>query len=177
MPPVSFRKNTMYVLRSLCPDDADAVLRLNAAATPAVSALDAAELARLTAMSGLHLAVAATDGAVVGYLLAFSRDHPYDGEEFLALRRIVEVPFLYVDQIVVDPEIRAAGIGRTLYARVSALARACGATTLCCEVNVSPPNPGSQAFHQRMGFMPVEEMATTDGRTVVLLRKDLTAAV
>nr|WP_295382007.1 GNAT family N-acetyltransferase [Pseudoxanthomonas sp.] len=165
----------MYTLRSMHADDADAVLRLNAVATPAVFTLDAAELSRLMAISGLHIAVAATGSGLVGYALAFSRDQAYDGEEFLALRRSVEVPFLYVDQIVVDPGLRAAGLGRKLYAAMEARARELGAPTLCCEVNTSPPNPASLAFHTRLGFTRLDDRVTADGRVVALLRKDLPA--
>lgn len=157
----------------LRPEDAESVLRLNAVATPAVVALDAVELARLMAISTLHLAITGTGGHLAGYALAFSHDQPYDGEEFLALRRVVDVPFLYVDQIVVDPDTRAAGLGRMLYDLLAERANARGASVLCCEVNLSPPNPESLAFHRRIGFTHVDDMATVDGRTVTLLRKDL----
>lgn len=164
-----------FRIRVLRSEDAESVLRLNAAATPAVFAFDAFELARLMAMSGLHLAVTAPEGGLVGYALAFSHDQPYDGEEFLALGRSIGVPFHYIDQIVVDPHARAAGLGRMLYERLAEHATARGANVLCCEVNLSPPNPVSLAFHQRIGFNRLDDMATVDGRTVALLRKDLPA--
>lgn len=163
----------MFKVLSLQPGDAEAVLRLNAAATPAVFALDASELARLMAISGLHLSVTGMDSALAGYALAFSHDQSYDGEEFLALRRIVEAPFLYIDQIVVTPDARAAGLGRMLYDALSVRASARGVNVLCCEVNTSPPNPASLAFHTRMGFIRLDDMTTADGRVVALLRKDL----
>lgn len=163
----------MFTLRSLQPDDSHAVLRLNAAAVPAVAPLDAAELTRLMAISSLHLGVAGAGVDLAGYALVFSHDQRYDGEEFLALGRVLKAPFLYIDQIVVDPTLRAVGIGRGLYGALEQHARTLGASALCCEVNTSPPNPASLAFHQRMGFLRLEDMATGDGRTVALLRKDL----
>ncbi len=113
------------------------------------------------------------DGDLAGYALAFAHDHPYDGEEFLTLRSLINAPFIYVDQIVVNPDTRATGIGRTLYQALTEQAQHLGATALCCEVNITPPNPASLAFHQRMGFVLIGEMETFDGRRVTLLRKDL----
>jgi predicted GNAT superfamily acetyltransferase len=48
-----------------------------------------------------------------------------------------------------------------------------GMATICCEVNVSPANPASLAFHLRMGFAIMGEMATQDGRRVALPRRPL----
>lgn len=165
----------MFILRPLQSRDVDAVLRLNAAATPAVFALDALELARLMAISSLHLVALGAGDRLAGYALAFSHDQPYDGEEFRTLCRSLAIPFLYVDQIAVDPQHRAAGVGRMLYAALEDHAGTLGASALCCEVNTSPPNPASLAFHLRMGFRHVDDMATADGRAVALLRKDLPA--
>lgn len=165
----------MPALRPLRHENTSEVLRLNRAAAPAVFALDASELARLLALSPLHQAAAQDDGDLAGYALAFAHDHPYDGEEFLALRSLINAPFVYVDQIVVNPDTRAAGIGRMLYQALTEQAHRLGATVLCCEVNLIPPNPASLAFHHRMGFAAIGEMETSDGRRVVLLRKDLQA--
>lgn len=163
----------MPTLRPLRNEDASEVLRLNRAAAPAVFALDAAELSRLLALSPLHLAAVQDDSHLAGYALAFAHDHPYDGEEFLSLRPLINTPFVYVDQIVVSPDTRATGIGRMLYQALAEHARYISATALCCEVNTTPPNPASLAFHHRMGFVSIGEMETSDGRCVVLLRKDL----
>jgi predicted GNAT superfamily acetyltransferase len=52
-------------------------------------------------------------------------------------------------RVVVAPEARGRGLGRRLYEDLAATA---GARPLCCEVNLVPPNPGSLAFHERLGF-------------------------
>jgi predicted GNAT superfamily acetyltransferase len=160
----------MLTIRPLRHDDTPAVLGLNGAAAPAVFRLDLPELSRLMAISPLHLAAVQSDGTLAGYALAFSSEQPYDGEEFIALRSSMAAAFVYVDQIAIDERARGTGIGRMLYQELASRAQALGATALCCEVNTSPPNPGSLAFHQRMGFTSIGAMDTRDGRGVVLLR-------
>lgn len=159
----------MVTIRALQHDDIAEVLRINAAAVPAVFRLDASEVSRLLAISGLHLAAVRSDGCLTGYALAFSSAHPYDGEEFLAFRRFVDDPFLYVDQIAIEQDRRGTGIGRALYRELASCARGLGASSLCCEVNIEPPNPGSLMFHEHMGFARVGEFSASDGRKVALL--------
>ena len=162
-------------MRSVCsfePEHASDVLRINAAAGVAVCRLDARELSRLAAISPFHLIALADDGKVLGYLLAFSRDDGYDGEEFLALRSAIDEPFLYIDQVAIDSRLAGTGIGRMLYGALAQRGRELGAKVLCCEVNTSPPNPGSLAFHGHLGFRKVGALSTSDGRTVALLRCD-----
>jgi len=61
--------------------------------------------------------------------------------------------------------------GRSVYEQLAEAARVRGITALCCEVNIVPPNPNSRAFHRALGFEALRELATRDGRVVVLLRK------
>lgn len=163
----------MSGVRALGAADLGAVLQLNAAAGSAVFRLDATELARLMRISSLHLVAIDAGGGPIGYALAFLREHDYDGEEFRAFRSARPGPFLYIDQVVVAAAARGTGVGRALYETLATLARAAGAGTLCCEVNTTPPNPGSLAFHRRMGFATDGSLDTADGRTVALLRRTL----
>jgi predicted GNAT superfamily acetyltransferase len=127
----------------------------------------------LLALPNNHL-VAECDGAfVAGYALAFDRDVSYDGEEFLEFRRSVPEPYIYIDQVAVSKETRNLGIGSALYAALESLAKPNGTRQLCCEVNTSPPNPESSAFHRKLGFHPIGSLATRDGRLVELLTKQL----
>lgn len=161
----------MLTVRLLERDDTVGVLRLNAAVVPAVFKLDTVELARLMAISRLHLAAVQPDGTLAGYVLAFSKEQPYDGDEFITLRSLIDGPFVYIDQIVVDERARGMGIGPKLYRELEARATGLGSTVLCCEVNTWPPNPASLAFHRRMGFVRIGEMETPDGRSVTLLSR------
>ena len=163
----------MARVRAMTERDGSDVLRINAASRPGVSPLDEGELARLRALSALHLVAVDAQERVVGYALVLPRGAAYDGEEFHALERALPEPFLYVDQVAVAAGERRHGVGRALYAAVEALARRRGAAHVCCEVNTLPPNPGSAAFHRRLGFFAVGAMATRDGREVALYARRL----
>jgi predicted GNAT superfamily acetyltransferase len=150
-------------------------LALNASARPNVAPLDGIELARLQGLSREHI-VAVEGEEVRGYALVFAHDHAYDGEEFLALRPLIARPFLYIDQVVVLRSLQGTGIGRQMYGAIERSALLVRASSLCCEVNAMPPNPGALAFHSPLGFSAVGSLATGDGRTVHLLRKRLRGA-
>lgn len=162
----------MIIVRSLKSTDCVDVLRINALAEAAVYQLDLGELSRLMDISPLHLIAVQTDGSVVGYALAFFSEHRYDAEEFLALRPYIEPAFVYVDQIAVKSQCRGTGVGRMLYEELASRARCYGVAVLCCDVNTSPPNPNSLAFHRRMGFRQVGEIGTSDGRMVALFKRE-----
>jgi uncharacterized protein len=168
-------KMAAMIVRALRPDDLDALLDINAAGVPGVTPLVPEEIAGL--VSGqVRCWVAEAAGSVSGYFIAYHTDTDefYDGEEFVWFQRHYPSS-LYVDQIAVAPAFQRAGIGILLY-RIAidyALGRGCEA--LVCEVNREPPNPGSLAFHRRLGFEPVGDLRTHDGRTVILLRLPLAA--
>ena len=144
-------------------------MTINAGSRPAVAPLDRAELGRLRAFGGTHLVAVADDRAVVGYLLAFAQSCAYDGEEFRYFVAQLRQPFLYVDQVAVDPQRKRSGIGGKLYAALLEHARAQQAQLLCCEVNTTPANPASLDFHWRLGFAPIGNGDTLDGRRVTFL--------
>ena len=165
----------MLYIRPLVPSDSGQVLLLNAESQPKVAALDRAELDRLQSISHDH--IVAEDGKLIcGYLLSFAREDAYDGEEFVILRTLISQPFVYIDQIAILGSLQRSGIGRRLYGVLEHTAMLRGACFLCCEVNTAPPNPGSLAFHRRLGFDSVGSFATRDGRNVELLRKRLSVA-
>jgi predicted GNAT superfamily acetyltransferase len=163
----------MLAIRPLTPADETRVLEINVEAQPNVAALDGFELARLSNLSRTHI-VAADVEALRGYALTFTGEDAYDGEEFLSLRKLMSQPFMYIDQVAVARSERARGIGRQLYESLEHTASERGIRYLCCEVNTRPANPGSLAFHARLGFDTLSSMATRDGREVVLLQKLLT---
>lgn len=159
----------MISVRTLAPRDFAQVVRINTQNRPNVAPLDDAELERLTALPNHHLVAEGEGGMVVGYVLAFGREAAYDGEEFLAFRASTAETYVYIDQVAVARESTGIGVGRALYTAIESAAAAYGACSLCCEVNTAPPNPGSMAFHRKMGFHPIGSLATLDGREVALL--------
>jgi uncharacterized protein len=54
-----------------------------------------------------------------------------------------------------------------MYQALKVAARAAGHTALCCEVNIAPPNPISDRFHERFGFSEIGRALLPDrGKTV-----------
>jgi ribosomal protein S18 acetylase RimI-like enzyme len=91
--------------------------------------------------------VAIADGDYAGFIAAFvSQTNPAQA---------------YVHFVGVNPAVRGAGLGRTLYERVFEAARAAD----CAEVRciTSPVNTASIAFHRRMGFEILPGPAERDG--------------
>ena len=164
--------NEAIRITSICPiSNADhaGVLRVNAESRPAVAAMDEVELSRLLALGGTHLVAIDSDRTVLGYVLAFAKSDPYDGEEFRHFAAQIPQPFLYVDQIAMLRRAQRQGIGRMLYRRLSDHATARGISVLCCEVNTSPLNAISLEFHARLGFSQIGALNVLDGRNVALL--------
>ena len=91
--------------------------------------------------------VAERDGELAGFLVGFlSQSEPEKA---------------YVHFAGVDPGERHKGLGRELYGRFFALARAAGRRHVSCVT--SPTNTGSVAFHRAIGFEPGPPQADYDG--------------
>lgn len=161
----------MKVIRPLTPSDHEEILRINAESQPGVAHLDRTELERLVRLQNEHLVIEGPKGGLVGYLLAFPSDTPYDGEEFILLTKTSIGPFIYIDQVAVGAAERRTGAASSLYQATEAVAERRGIRELSCEVNLNPPNPGSLAFHRSKGFNQTSVMETQDGRTVALMSK------
>jgi predicted GNAT superfamily acetyltransferase len=137
----------------------------------------AAELSYLTPERFRALLDAAWLSLVVdggsALLLAFDHHAAYDGLNFLWFRD--RWPrFAYVDRIVVAPAARGRGLARVLYERVLARAAADGLERVCCEVNLDPPNPVSDAFHAALGFEDVGRASVPGaGKVVRYLARDV----
>ncbi len=107
-----------------------------------------------------------------GYLIAFDQDGDYASVNFHWFKE--RYPrFLYIDRIVIAASARGLGLGRLFYEDMSVLGRAAGHGLLGCEVNLTPPNPGSDSFHARMGFDEAGHGDLGAGKTVRYLVKAL----
>lgn len=60
--------------------------------------------------------------------------------------------YYYIDRIIIDRAAQGKGYGRILYEDIEIYARNLGYEYLACEVNTKPDNPGSHAFHLKLGF-------------------------
>lgn len=154
----------------------DAVLALNQHWVPHVGSLSRNQLVELLGWADRALVVtgdpAGTDGSVPvdGFVILVAPGREYASPNYRYFQQRLESgatpgPFLYVDRIAVAPGRQGSGIGRALYDAAFRRARELGAAEVVCEVNLDPPNPASQAFHARLGFVEVGRQRT-DGDTV-----------
>ncbi len=105
-------------------------------------------------------------GLVDAFLICLDQNADHDGVNFHWFKARYD-RFVYVDRIVVSSAARGRGLARILYERLIAQARLDGHDRIVCEVNCSPPNPESDAFHASFGFLPVGEAAIHGGAKTV----------
>ena len=162
------------LIRRLVTDDLEAVLALNGDNVPAVSAVDAPELARLVDLTSISL-VAEVDDAFAGFCMVMPPGVDYASLNYgwfgAHAAELGYDDFAYLDRIVVDAGVRGKGIGAELYEAVED--SIAGTPWLLCEVNLRPRNDGSLRFHQRLGFVEVGQQETPYDVLVSMLAKDV----
>jgi predicted GNAT superfamily acetyltransferase len=146
-----------------------ALLALNNAHARELSWLEAERLEYLISEAFLARRI----GRLDAFLLAFDQDARYDSPNFIWFR--ARYPrFVYVDRIVVAPSARGRGCARRLYDDLFEHAIRAGHDRIVCEVNKTPPNPASDAFHAALGFVEVGTASVHGGsRTVRYLSQTL----
>jgi predicted GNAT superfamily acetyltransferase len=154
-------------VRRLAVADAARLVPLNDSAYPAVPITSVEAMASLLAVADLAVAIE-REGSIVGFVVTLGDGADYDSEnyQFFSARG---VDSRYIDRIVIADSERGTGLGAALYRLVFAVARAEGRAEVTCEVNLDPPNPGSLAFHERLGFASVGTQATKGGAVTVTL--------
>ncbi len=161
----------MVTVRPIVAEDFALVLTLNNAAVPHVNALESQDLMSLVGNAAVAQ-VGLRQDRIAGVLIAFAPGADYDSVNYRWFCDQYD-DFIYVDRIVVDETARGSGLGRAFY---DGLVRAFRgkAPRIVCEVNAHPPNPGSMAFHERMGFAEVGRQDIPEqGKQVVMLAKPL----
>jgi predicted GNAT superfamily acetyltransferase len=157
-----------FRLRVMREADLPQVRELNDSASPAINPLTDDELKALFEMCDVRLVSTDRNHQLLAFMLSMGPGHPYASENY---RWFEErgVRHQYIDRIVVSPLAKGTGIGRALYESVFERARERGASEVTCEVNVRPANPGSIAFHERLGFRQLAEQETRNGTVRVAL--------
>lgn len=147
--------------------DLPELLTLNTANVPEVGLVDLPALEELWREAALAVLLR-DDQRIAGFLLAFD---PHAGYQSPNYRWFCErhERFLYVDRIVVAAGRRGQGLGRRLYEAAFAAARERRFVAVTCEVNTLPPNPGSLAFHSRLGFRSVGDVVHEPGKKAVAM--------
>jgi predicted GNAT superfamily acetyltransferase len=154
-------------MRPIEPADLAAIVALNNAHDREMGSIDMAALASLLSVA----AHARVIGAVDAFLIALDHRVPSQGPNhswFLA-----RYPsFFYIDRVCVAAHARKQGLARALYEDAFAKAGARGSELICCEVNLDPPNPVSDAFHAALGFSEVgRAFLPTRNKTVRYLER------
>lgn len=159
-------KDTMFPVTE---DALAAILALNNEHARELSWLELERLSHLVSQAFW----AARVGDADALLLGFDENADYNSANFLWFKE--RYPrFAYVDRVVVAKHARGRGLARRLYEEFFKRASAAGHTMVACEVNMDPPNPGSDSFHAAMGFEEVGSAEIYDGeRTVRYLVKTL----
>lgn len=139
-----------------------ALLALNNSHAEALSWLEPERLEYLVREAFLARRI----GDLDAFLLAFDQDAQYDSPNFLWFRARYK-RFVYVDRIVVASSARGRGCARRLYRDLFEQAVRAGHERVVCEVNSSPPNPESDAFHAALGFIEVGSASIHDGAKTV----------
>lgn len=104
-----------------------------------------------------------TIGDCDALLVVFDQDAEYDNANFRWLKNKFD-KFIYVDRIV--SAISGKGYAGALYTDLFGHAREQGHERIVCEINVDPPNPGSVAFHSKLGFAEVGRQTLSNGKEV-----------
>jgi uncharacterized protein len=144
-------------IRPRTPADDDRVRAINAANVPEVGPLDEDRLT-LFAETAAHFDVVELDGEVIGLFVGLAEGAAYASPNYRWFADRHE-HFAYVDRIALEPVARGIGVADELYVRFEAWAETTGRPFVCAEVNVEPPNPRSMRFHERRGFVVVDEIA------------------
>lgn len=148
--------------------DMPGLLGLNTAHKVETSDLSPARLTHL--LDRAFLALAAPNAEAL--LIAFDQDADYDSVNFLWFK-FWSSRFVYVDRVIVAPQLRGHGMARHMYERLFDAARMAGHDCITCEVNSDPPNPASDAFHAALGFSGVGLATLGNGKTVRYLSRRL----
>lgn len=146
----------------------DKLLALNNASAQELSFLVSDELIELVdeAFACLH------GPEAEALLVAFDQDAKYDSPNFRWFQARFD-RFVYVDRVVVAAAARGRGHASALYRQLFELARNSGHQRIVCEVNSDPPNPGSDAFHARMGFTQIGSAKLENGKAVGYFERPL----
>lgn len=153
-----------YMLRSGTAADAEAVLALNNASVPHVNALTRETLAEIVAMSA-HYTVAEDAEGILGFVLCIAAGRAYWSDNYRWFGERYE-EFLYLDRVAVAARAQRQGVGRALYEHMHQAVRGAW-PRVALEVNLRPPNPGSVAFHEALGYSAVGVRESGNGAHAV----------
>lgn len=153
-------------MRDVVAGDHAAILALNNSAVPHVNALSAGEFAWLSSHANFFRVVEDAAG-LLGFAIVLPSGIDYWSDNYKWFTARFD-QFVYLDRVVVVNRARRQGVGRALYEALFAFG---GGTwpRITLEVNLRPPNPDSERFHERLGFTTIGVREYDDGASAVLM--------
>jgi len=153
-------------IRAYAPEDLTALHAINEQGVPGVSRETPENLAKWLSLFECLVAVDDTDRPLGFLNLVLPGTAAYTSANL----RWFEARggnLIYVDRIAIDAACRGERLGEALYG--AAFARyGPRFSSIGCEVNRLPPNPGSLRFHKRLGFVEVGARAFVPGEKEVI---------
>jgi uncharacterized protein len=159
----------MPLLRPISDADVAPVLALNELNVTALAPMDEDRLRALQGWAD-RFEVLEVDGEFAGFVITFGPGTSYDSENYRWFADRHPDGFYYLDRIVLDEPFRRRGLGGFVYDAVEATAAAHRRLTL--EVNLTPRNDASLAFHAGRGYREVGRLGDAD-HLVALMEKPL----
>ena len=158
----------MTQIRDAIEADFASIVTLNEVEAHQTSAMDEARLRYLISLSS-YCKVVGMEGRVAAFLIAMREGAAYENDnyEWFAKRY---PQFLYVDRIVVGAQFAGHKLGSKLYQDLFAYAKAQQLSAITCEYNIEPPNPASNAFHNKFGFKEAGSQWVANGSKLVSLQ-------
>jgi hypothetical protein len=138
------------MLRAPGPDDLDVLLVLSNAQEREIGVFTRAAFEELVQLSFRARMTPARDA----FLIALAERAPASAPNYHWFAERFE-RFVYIDRVVVAEHARRQGLARLLYDDLFEAAMQAGYSRVCCEVNIDPPNPGSDGFHTALGFLEI----------------------
>jgi predicted GNAT superfamily acetyltransferase len=149
--------------------DEGAVLALNAAHETETAPLASGQLHSLLAQA-FHVGLCARGHDA--FLIALDQDAQSASPNFHWFKS--RYPrFVYIDRVIVAGHKRGLGLARKLYEDLIAATAKAGHVLIGCEVNVQPPNPASDGFHEALRFSEVGRAAIGGGKVVRYLVRSI----
>lgn len=153
-----------FEIRSVQPADFQVLMTLNNSNMPHVNNLQPRQVEWLAKVA-CSFPVAYAKGQLAGFLVALPRGLEYGSLNYqYFMQRYQE--FTYIDRLVVATPHRRQGLAQQLYQHFFG---AVPSRVIACEVNIDPPNPGSMALHEKLGFRQVGKQFTEGGSKQVSL--------
>ena len=155
-------------IRDASSDDLKQLLELNQSNLPHVGSISLRQLANLYAQAS-NFRVAELNKKTAGFLIAFLPEAEYGSLNFRWFKEHYNA-FVYIDRIVVIPDLRRQGVAFALYQDLEHFAAQRDIPIMTCEYNLQPENEISRLFHQKYGFKEVGTQKTENGKKTVSLQ-------